>query len=121
MIFKRFTDPCVVIRVMADEWVGKIIKVSDGVLVINVGADVMILNCDRALHAWIPSYHVCGCFVLPPPPQFLNQEPPRPQQLILSDFPMVPHLGHTTEKAIVVVVSAGVLHRSRDSKEKYYY
>ena len=29
---------------MADEWVGEVIKVSDGVSVINVGADVMIIT-----------------------------------------------------------------------------
>jgi hypothetical protein len=38
-------------------------------------------------------------------PQFLNQEPPRPQQLALPDFLMVPHLGHTA--ALVVVVTIG--------------
>ena len=65
-----------------------------------------ILDCGRALHVLMPSYHVWSRFVLPAPPQFLNQEPPWPQQLLLSDFPMVPHLGHT-ELAIVVVM-AGV-------------
>ena len=44
MIFKRFTNPCVVIGVMADEWGGDVIKVSIGVFVINVGADVMIIT-----------------------------------------------------------------------------
>ena len=64
------------------------------------------LDCDRVLQAWIPSCHVWWSFVLPKPPHFLNQEPPRPQQLILSDFPMVPHLGHT--ETAIVVVTAGV-------------
>ena len=36
-------------------------------------------------------------------PQFLNQDPPRPQQLFLPDFPMVPHAGHAG--MIVAVVS----------------
>ena len=44
MIFKRFTNPCVVIGVMADEWGGDVIKVSLGAFVINVGADVMIIT-----------------------------------------------------------------------------
>ena len=39
-------------------------------------------------------------------PQFLNQEPPRPQQLVSPDFLMVPHLGH--EELPVCVVAAGV-------------
>ena len=49
MIFKRFTNPCVVIDVMADEWVGEVIKVSDGMFVINVGADVMIITLSNVL------------------------------------------------------------------------
>ena len=67
---------------------------------------MIVLDCDRALQVWIPSYHVWWSFVLPAPPQFLNQEPPRPQQLLLPDF-VAPHMGHT-EIVIVVVVSAGV-------------
>ena len=63
------------------------------------------LNCDHFLQAWIPSYHVCCNFVLPAPPQFLNQEPPRPQQLILPDFAMVPHLLHIADAIVVVSVS----------------
>ena len=60
----------------------------------------------RPLHARMPSYHVWPEFMLPAIPQFPNQEPPRPQQLILLDFRMVPHLGHTA--LLGVVVSAGV-------------
>ena len=45
-------------------------------------------------------------FALPALPQFLNQDPPRPQQLSLPDFSMVPHLGHT--ELVAVVVTAGV-------------
>ena len=44
MICKRFTNPCVIIGVMADEWGGEVIKVSVGVSVINVGAAVMIIT-----------------------------------------------------------------------------
>ena len=49
MIFKRFTNPCVIIGVMADEWVGEVIKVSDGVFVINVWADAMIITLSNVL------------------------------------------------------------------------
>ena len=51
----------------------------------------------------MPSSHVWLCFVLPPLPQFLNQEPPRPQQLAWPDFLMVPHLEHTDMLGDVVV------------------
>jgi len=44
---------------------------------------------------------------LPARPQFLNQEPPRPQQLIFPDFEMVLHLRHT-ELMMVDVVVAGL-------------
>ena len=44
MIFKRLTNPCVVIGVMADEWVGEVIKVLVAVFVINLRADVMIIT-----------------------------------------------------------------------------
>ena len=49
MIFKRFTHPCVAIGVMADEWVGEVIKVSDGVSVIKVWADMMIITLSNVL------------------------------------------------------------------------
>ena len=65
-----------------------------------------VSDCDRALQACMPSYHVWSRFVLPTRPQVLNQEPPRPQQLTLPDFAMMPHLGHT--ELTVVVVTAGV-------------
>ena len=63
-----------------------------------------LLDCARVLQAWMPSYHVWRSLKLPGLPQFLNQEPPRPQQLLLPDFPMMPHLGHT--ELMVVVVTA---------------
>ena len=66
-----------------------------------------LLDCDRVLQTWMPSYHVCLSLALPALPQFLNQEPLLPQQLISPDFAMMPHLGHT-ELMIVVVVAAGV-------------
>ena len=65
-----------------------------------------ILDCARALQVWMPSYHVWSRFVFPELPQFPNQEPPRPQQLIFPDFSMVPHLRHSG--LMVVVVAASV-------------
>ena len=62
-------------------------------------------NCNRVLQVCMPSYHVCRGCALPALPQFLNQEPPRPQQFLLPDFLMVPHLVHT-ELMVVVVVTA---------------
>ena len=62
-------------------------------------------NCGRALQLWIPSYHVWRSFATPP--QFLNQEPPRPQQLLLPDFLMIPHLTHTG-LTVVIDVTADV-------------
>ena len=47
-------------------------------------------------------------FLLPRPPQFLNQAPPGAQQLTLPDFRNVPHLGHVIVLAIVEV-AYGVL------------
>ena len=41
-IFNRFAHPCVVIDVLADAWVGKVMKVSVNMSVINVRADVVI-------------------------------------------------------------------------------
>ena len=66
--------------------------------------------CDRAfLQARIPSYHVCQFSFAPPAlPQFPNQEPPRPQQLRLPDFSMLPHLRHTALRVAVIVVATGV-------------
>ena len=55
----------------------------------------------------MPSDHVCSRLELPPPPQVPNQEPPRPQQLILPDLPMAPHFGHA-ELMIVVVMAVSV-------------
>ena len=75
-----------------------------------------ISDCDRALQALMPSYHVCSNFPLPPAPQLLNQEPPRPQQLILPDFRMVPHLEHSG--LMVVVVAAGVCMGRNSAKSK---
>ena len=75
------------------------------------------LECACDLHAWMPSRHVRS---LPAPPQFLNQEPPRPQQLILPDFAMAPHLEH---KELIVVAVAGVHmcgHWLKTQREKHF-
>ena len=76
------------------------------------------LDCDSVLHARIPSYHVCPSLALPALPQFLNQEPLRPQQLILPDLAMMPHLGHT-ELMVVVVMTAGIHMWTLVSKHKH--
>ena len=74
--------------------------------IIGVSATGIALNCDRALQAWMPSYHVWRMFELPAAPQFPNQEPPAPQQLSLPDFLMLPHLAHT--ELMVVPETGGV-------------
>ena len=70
----------------------------------DCGSQQGLLNCNRILQARMPSYHVCSRLELPALPQFLNQEPPRPQQLRLPDFSMVPHLKHNKLLVVVVVV-----------------
>ena len=80
-----------------------------------------ILERARALHACMPSYHVCWSLALPAPPQFLNQEPPRAQQLIFPDFEIVAHSRHALP--MVVVVRSGVFYAGigqRPKQEKLY-
>ena len=80
---------------------------------------VAALDCARGLQAWMPSYHVWSRFALPVLPQFLNQEPPKPQQLVLPDFLMVPHFGHTKLVVIMAVVSGVYVHElSKDIDQK---
>ena len=110
--------PDELVDVLIDALAGVIIGIATGIGVgilagakINVLAalscwPMAVLDCTRALQAWMPSYHVCSRFALPALPQFPNQEPPRPQQLILPDFLMLPHLGHT--ELMVVVMAVGV-------------
>ena len=43
----------------------------------------------------MPSVHVWSNFGSPASPQFMNQAPPRAQQLRLPDFLVIPHLRHT--------------------------
>ena len=54
------------------------------------------------LQAATPSNHL---FLLPAPPQVLYQAPPGAQQLILPDFPNVPHFGHVIVLAIVELMA----------------
>ena len=65
---------------------------------------VNFLDFNRILQTCKPSYHVWPSAVPASLLQFPNQEPPRPQQLILPDFFMMPHLRHT--KLMVIVVAA---------------
>ena len=71
------------------------------------------LDCPRVLQAWMPSYHVCSSLPLLARPQFPNQEPPRPQQLLFPDFLTVPHLGHTKPIAVVVAACVDMRHWSK--------
>ena len=59
------------------------------------------------LQACTPSTHVCSKFESPISPHFLNQEPPRPQQLSLPDFFMVVHLGHRGPIVVTLLVDTG--------------
>ena len=66
----------------------------------------------------MPSCHVCSRFVFPALPQFPNQEPPRPQQLSLPDFLMMPHVRHTGLMDIVVVPGVDMLGGGPNSRHE---
>ena len=74
-----------------------------------------VFNCVRVLQASKPSYHLCSTLLLSALPQFPNQEPPRPQQLLLPDLPMMPHLGHTGTMAVSL---AAVVYICEDQSRK---
>ena len=79
---------------------------------------IIILDCP-ALQTSMPSFHVWSKFVLPVPPQFLNQEPPRAQQLALPDFWMMPHFGHkvmTGVVAAVCIIMGGMVKRTNRTR-----
>ena len=59
------------------------------------------------LQAWIPSNHVWSNFESPTLPHFLNQAPPRAQQLNWPEPLRLPHLEHVLEIVTVVVVVVG--------------
>ena len=134
-VFNSISYPCSIIDVLAELWTGAVNNMLVDVLTIDIRigvcivalADMIIdgleesmrfcwaafscwsialLDCARALQAWMPSYHVWRSFVSPEIAQFLNQEPPRPQQLALPDFWMMPQLEQA--KLSIVVVTAGV-------------
>ena len=69
---------------------------------------MILSNCDRVLQASMPSYHVRRILALTALPHFLNQEPPRPQQLALPDFSMIPHVGHADPLDVIVVVAVSI-------------
>ena len=69
----------------------------------------MLLVLDLRLHAFAPSDHLWSTFLLPNPPQLLNQAPPGAQQLALPDFRNVPHLGHVIVRPIIAGVLTDVL------------
>ena len=79
---------------------------------------MVVVKCPRGLQARIPSYHVCSIFLLPAAadPHFLNQEPPRPQQLIFPDFLMVTHLRHTGLMEAAGVLPVGNYLRQRKNR-----
>ena len=73
------------------------------------------------LQAWMPSTHVWSNFLSPASPQFLNQAPPRAQQLRLPNSWVVPHLPHTlplraVDRLIDNGVSEGKYGRSNDTQ-----
>ena len=57
--------------------------------------------------AWMPSIHVWSTCVSPTSPQFLNQAPPRAQQLRLPNFLTVPHLGQAELTIVEVDLESG--------------
>ena len=65
---------------------------------------IAALDSPRALQDRMPSYHVCSACALTAPPQVPNQEPPRPQQLLLPDLRTATHLPQT-ELAVFVVTA----------------
>ena len=72
----------------------------------------MGLVLDLRVQASSPSSHLWPAFLLPTPPQFLNQSPPGAQQLALPDFSNVPHFEHImllVEVMASVLVLAGVV------------
>ena len=56
------------------------------------------------LQAFTPSDHLRSTFLLPSPPQFLNQAPPGAQQLTIPDLLNVPHFEHVIVGAIIEMI-----------------
>ena len=74
--------------------------------------------CFWTLQLEMPSYHEWAKLVFPALPHFPNQEPPRPQQLILPDFAIVPHTGHMEIMGVVVTAGSGVWKMVKRTKRK---
>ena len=72
----------------------------------------------RCLQARTPSDHVCSRRLLTALPQFPNQEPPRPQQLVLPDLPMVPQSGHAGLTGSASGSGVGVEDESSEAKKE---
>ena len=72
--------------------------------------------------AWMPSAHVCSNCVSPSFPHFLNQAPPRVQQLRFPDAVATPHLLHVIlrvlieDKLVVVAFSVAKCRREHTWK-----
>ena len=79
---------------------------------------IAALDCPCFLQTRTPSYHVCTTCVLPVPAQFPNQEPPRPQQLSLPDFRIVPHLAQTELMVFVVATACWHVEHSHSQTRK---
>merc|ERR1712032_86042 len=63
----------------------------------------------ESLQASTPSDHLCLAFLLPAPPQFLNQAPPGAQQLNRPDFLKLSHFGHVISLLELMDVVIGAL------------
>ena len=82
------------------------------------------LGVTKPSQAWMPSTHAWPYSLSPTSPQFLNQSPPRAQQLRVPDFFTMPHLEHTGLSIFGVIVSvegAGISGRTCILVFWYFY
>ena len=73
--------------------------------------DAIETEVAKSSQAFIPSAHVWSNCVSPASPHFLNQAPPRAQQLCFPNLFTIPHLGHsllpfTADELVLTGVSA---------------
>ena len=113
-MFNSFPHPWAVVDVLASVCAGVPTVMTVTVSSVDLGELMFccwimpVLDCDCGrLQEWMPSDHVWWRFALPSLPQFLNQEPPRPQQLIWPELSMMPHLEHME---LMLVVTAAEVH-----------
>jgi len=66
--------------------------------VVDTRPVVVVMDSAVSSHACLPSNHVCSKFESPGSPHFLNQEPPRAQQVGLPDL-VATHLEHVAAAA----------------------